>query len=118
MNTLESLAAYEQLRQEAEGVIMQFGSEQCGPCAAIRHRIDSWCENHACTARYIDIETCPDIAAQHGILSVPAVIVYIQGRETLRQAGYFSLDEVLARTAQYLTLAGLEENINGTDSIE
>lgn len=118
MITLQDMADYEQLITTADAVIMQFGSEQCGPCAAIQHRIDAWCRNHACSARYIDIEACPDIAAQHDILSVPAVIVYVQGHETLRQAGYFSLDDMLARTAQYLELAGLEENENGTDGTE
>ena len=118
MKTLQDMAAYEETCRREQAVIMQFGSEQCGPCAAIQHRIDAWCRNHACSARYIDIEACPDIAAQHDILSVPAVIVYMQGHETLRQAGYFSLDDMLARTAQYLELAGLEENENGTDGTE
>lgn len=54
--------------------------------------------------RYLPIEEYLKEAAQKGILSVPTVIVTIDGAETARESGYFSLDELLVRLEQYMKM--------------
>ena len=56
------------------------------------------------TYRYLPIEEYLEEAAQKGILSVPTVIVTIDGVETARESGYFSLDELLFRLEQYMKM--------------
>jgi len=84
-------------------VILQFGMESCAPCAAITKRIDEWNTAHKeVKTWYIPLDVFPGISAEYGIFSVPTVLVYVQGKLTIRESGYFSLDSILSRTERYM----------------
>ena len=44
---------------------------------------------------YVDCETHADIAASQMVLSIPAIIVYFDGKETVRKVRNFALNELL-----------------------
>ena len=85
--------------------ILQFGDESCGPCFALRERIEKWLENHSdAEGRYIPIRDNMELSAQMGILTVPTVAAYICGKEVARESGYFSLDQILDRIEKYASM--------------
>lgn len=88
---------------EQDGIlIVQFGSASCQPCAALWQRISLWQEAHGdVEALYVSIERYPQLAAQNGIFTVPAVLVYVKGRLTLRESGCFSLELLLRQAERY-----------------
>lgn len=86
-------------------LILLVGDESCGPCHALRFKIDEWGSLHAgVTARYIPLRENLELCAQMGIMSVPTVIVYMDGRVVEQKSGYFSLDEILTRLERYLEI--------------
>lgn len=86
-------------------LILQFGEDTCGPCLAIRARIDQWLNKHeGIEARYVDIEKNLEHCSQMGIFSAPTVMAYIDGQIVARESGYFSLDTILERIEHYLDL--------------
>ena len=88
--------------------IVQFGSYTCAPCSAIKQRIDSWIEDHpAIMSLYVPIEEFPQIAASEGIFSVPTILVYINGQMTIRESGYFSLDNIFDKIERYIEIIEL-----------
>lgn len=88
-------------------LILQFGDDSCAPCHAIRLKLDQWLEAHPnITARYIDIQAHLALCSQMGIMSVPTVVVYMDGKVAAREAGYFSLDDMLARVERYMEMRG------------
>ncbi len=88
-------------------LILQAGDETCAPCHAIRQRIDEWASSRpGVTARYIPLRENSALCAQMGIMSVPAVIAYIDGRLTEQKSGYFSLDDILAHIERCLEIRG------------
>lgn len=95
-----------ELIDKSEILILQFGSDTCAPCKALRQRIDLWNEdlNEKIETRYIPIEEFPYISAEHGIFSAPTVLVYVMGKMTIRESGYFSLDEILGKIERYIRL--------------
>ena len=100
------------LRESLDGLIaacpllvLQFGADSCGPCHAIRSRLDQWLMVRRETdARYVDIEANPALCTQMGIFSVPTVIVYMDGMLVARESGVFSLNEMLARVERYMEM--------------
>lgn len=91
--------------------ILQFGDETCGPCYALRNRLEKWLsEQPRISARYIPIREYPAISAQMGVFTVPAIIVYTDGKPAIRESGYFSLENILRRIERYLRM--LEEQTN------
>ena len=93
----------EELISSSSTLILQFGEETCGPCHAIRFRLDRWLNEHeTVTARYVDIGQHLQMCSQMGIMSAPAVIVFMDGKIVAKEAGYFSLDDLLWRTERVL----------------
>ncbi|MBP3817680.1 MAG: thioredoxin family protein [Butyrivibrio sp.] len=86
-------------------VIIQFGSESCGPCFSIKHKIDDWLSTHPSVFnRYIPVENYQAIAAQHNVFGVPTTILYCQGKEIIRRSRYYSLDEILTKGEDLLKI--------------
>ena len=89
-------------------LLLQFGSGSCAPCAAIKNKIDKFSETHpALRAVYVPIEEVPRLAAQYDVFTVPCILLFAQGRMSIRQAGYFSLQELLQRVQRYYELLEL-----------
>ena len=83
-------------------VIAQFGSETCSPCSALKQRIQLWNAGHPNVHHiYVPVDDQPKLCAQMGIFTVPSIIVYIEGKVTIRQSGYFSLDQMLDQIEKY-----------------
>lgn len=86
-------------------VILQFGTATCTPCAAIKLKLDKWSLKHPeVFMRYIPVEGFPELAAQHDIFSSPTVCLYVEGKNLIKESGYFSLEDFLNRTERYISL--------------
>lgn len=98
MKDLRYNESIEELINTFKICILQFGDESCGPCFALRERIDKWLESHPeAEGRYVALRENLEASAQFGILSVPTVAAYVCGKEVARESGYFSLDQILER---------------------
>lgn len=95
----------ESLQEQVQGdktVIVQFGSESCYPCKAIKNKIKIWNKEHTeIQYIYISVDDNAEMCAQMGIFSVPTIFVYVAGKLTLRESGCFSLSDILNKTEQY-----------------
>jgi hypothetical protein len=43
---------------------------------------------------FVDREMSPEIAAQHSVFVEPTILVFFDGRETIRKSRHFSIDEL------------------------
>lgn len=102
---MKDLSKDENLEELIDGskiCILQFGDKSCGPCFALRTRIEKWLETHPeAEGRYIALRENMEISAQKGILSVPTITAYVCGKEVARESGFFSLDQILERVDRY-----------------
>lgn len=94
----------EELINTSAILILQFGDDACGPCHAIRFKLEKWLEGKNIRARYVDIKENLEVCSQMGIFSAPTVIVYMDGQVAARESGYFSLDEMLGRVERYMEM--------------
>ena len=51
-----------------------------------------------------DLEATPEIAGQYGVFAVPVYILSVQGREAIRFARYFGIDEMEGAVERYSSL--------------
>lgn len=95
--------------------LVQFGSGECNPCAAIRQKVDRWLRAGGAgtpsdaaaqpvAALYVPMEKNLELAAQMGVLYVPTVRLYVDGGLALEGTGHFSLDAILERAERYARL--------------
>ncbi len=88
-------------------LLLQFGSESCAPCKALQNRIKTWNQEHPAVCHaYMTVDELPELCAQIGVFTVPTIFVYVDGKLSLQQSGYFSLDQVLDQIEKYEHLLG------------
>lgn len=83
---------------KARAVLVMYGSQGCGVCIAIRPRIEALLAQHfpELEMAYVSCEDHPELCAQHGVFSLPALKLFLGGKISLELARSFSLKELQA----------------------
>lgn len=79
-------------------VLVDFYADWCGPCkmlAPILEEIDE--EREDITVKKVNIDECNALAVKYSIFSIPTIIVFQDGKETVRMIGYQSKRDILKR---------------------
>jgi len=74
----------------------------CGVCTAIKPKVIEIINNYPeLKGAYIDMDKLPESAGEFSIFTIPGVIFYIDGKETIREARYISIEELASRIDRY-----------------
>lgn len=106
--TMQIIATVNQIEQLKSGqaVLILFGGSHCGVCQAIKPKIEDLMERQFpdIALAYVDCGQNPGICAQHGVFSLPAAKLYIEGQLSLEMARSFSLLELAAQVERIYRL--------------
>ena len=103
-DSLEALQAY--LASEVAAVVY-FSTPQCNVCKVLKPKVAALLEKSYPEMGFVysDVAGDAETAAQLGVLTVPTLIVYFDGRETarfVRTFGMGELQEAIARPYEML----------------
>lgn len=86
-------------------VLLYFSLPDCGVCHAVRPKVEALLAGRPDIAAYfIDLSVLPEATGRFEVFAVPTVLLFIDGRETVRESRYFSMDELTAKIDRYLSL--------------
>jgi thiol-disulfide isomerase/thioredoxin len=90
----------------SEGIKLFYLSRTgCGVCTAIKPKVEAMlCEFPRIEAYDIDLDEHPIVAGRFEVFTIPAVLLYAEGREFIREARYFSVEELAGRIRRYYEL--------------
>ena len=93
------------LPQQSDMVCMYFSRPDCGVCDALRPRVEALLEEYpGVDSWFVDLEQHPTAAGHYTVFTIPAVILFVQGKETVRFARHFSIDQLEEKIARYYEL--------------
>ncbi len=110
MTRVDTLGAARSALAENPVTLLYFSGNDCGVCDAIRPKIEELLAARPRIASFeINIEASPEAAAQFDIFTIPGILLFVHGKETIREARYLSLDALRERIDRYLSLLPEEE---------
>jgi len=88
-----------------EMVLLYFGGESCNVCRDMFPKLEKMLSLYPkIKLLKAEPEILPKLAADYQVFSVPAIILWIQGKVTVREAGIISLNLLETRIARYYHL--------------
>ena len=101
MDFINSQDSLNELITNDEMLLVYFGDENCNVCVAIKPKLEEILKKYPnIKSVQIDVEKSIQIAASYNIFTIPAILLFIEGKETMREARYISMqntDNVLSR---------------------
>ena len=106
MKNIESLEEARNLIESGSITLLYLSRPDCGVCTALKPKVEQMLEEYpGIRAGYIDLDALPEAAGEFSIFTIPGILVYVHGKESVREARYVSMDDLeskIARPYQFL----------------
>ena len=85
-------------------VLVDFFATWCGPCKMLSPVLEGVAEKmkDKVTIVKVDVDRCPDLAAKFGVMSVPTMIMFKNGRQVDAFSGYMPEANLMANIERNL----------------
>lgn len=88
-------------------VLIDFWADWCGPCHMVAPIIEEIASENAgrLVVGKLDVDANPETARRYGILSIPSMLLFVDGVEKVRVVGARGKAQILAELQQYIGAA-------------
>lgn len=75
-------------------VVVDFFATWCGPCRMLGQVLEQVQDEIGVDIVKVDIDKYPNLARKYGVMSVPTIMVFENGRELKKQIGFLGPDDL------------------------
>lgn len=85
-----------QLKEEEPALLAYFSTEACNVCKVLKPKVAELVRNEFPKIKlaYVPSDVLPEAAAQHQVFVAPTLLVFFEGRETIRKSRNIGIDEL------------------------
>jgi len=96
MIPIDSVEDFSAFLSQNPAVLGYFSHEHCNVCKTLKPKLSEQFSNDYPELKqvYINIENSPELAARYSVFTVPVILVFFEGRETIRKARATGVDEL------------------------
>ncbi|MDQ7046939.1 MAG: thioredoxin family protein [Sulfurovum sp.] len=91
-----TLEALQNIIKEEVGVLLYFSGEHCSVCHALRPKFRELFDKEFPELKqiFLDAQEYADISAHYAVLSLPTILVFLDGKEFVREGRTVSLHQL------------------------
>jgi len=98
-NNLEEINSF---IKSGEMRLLYLSTSVCGVCEVLKPKIATMIEKYPkIKMGYVDMEKIPESAGAFSIFTIPGVLLYVEGKETIREARHISLPDFESKVKRY-----------------
>ena len=88
----------------AQPVLVDFTAVWCGPCKMLDPIVKQLAEQWAGKVKVVklDVDHNPNLAMQYQVMSVPTLMLFVNGRPSERLSGYQPKERIVAKCGAYV----------------
>ena len=75
-------------------VLVDFNATWCGPCRMLKPILEEISSDHKVVS--IDVDNNMELAREYGIMTIPCLIVFKDGKEIKRSVGLKTKDDIIS----------------------
>lgn len=105
MHTIKTNEELNKLIDENDMLLVYFGRSSCGVCDAMKPKLEILLEKYPKIQGVgIESENFVELSASYNVFTIPAIILFIQGKETIRKARIISMEILEQDISRYYRL--------------
>ena len=105
MELINSNEVLDTLIEKEEMLLVYFGNETCSICVDMKPKVEEILEKYPeIKAVEVKIDDSLKVARKHNIFTIPGILLFIDGKETIREARYISMEDIDNRISTYYTM--------------
>ncbi len=105
MQNIKTISEIDTFKESGDFRLLYLSRPACGVCIALIPKIEKLIKEFiGMEARYIDLDEFPEAAGKFSIFTIPGILIFVKGKETIRKARYVSIDELHDEIGRYYRL--------------
>jgi len=107
MTEIKGREEMERLIKEEPLVLFYISRPACGVCTALKPKVSALAADYeGLKVFYVDLDKDESVAGQFSLFTIPGILVYVQGKEWIREARYISIDQLQAKLDRIREMRG------------
>jgi thioredoxin-like negative regulator of GroEL len=105
MDMVNSSEAIKELVNNSEMVMVYFGGNNCNVCNVMKPKVQEILKDYPkIKSAQVDVEKSVEVSAAYNIFTIPAILVFIEGKEIIREARHISMQDINSKIDRYYTM--------------
>lgn len=75
-------------------VLIDFYADWCGPCRMLSGVLEEASEEIDIDIKKLNVDECPNISRKYGVMSIPTIILFQNGKEIKRNIGFINKEQL------------------------
>jgi len=95
MDIVDSKEIIEEIIKNNLMVLAYFGSQDCGVCRDMKPKVNEILNKYPeIKSIYIDMEKSSKTGIEYGLFTIPAIILFVEGKEFIREVRHISIQDI------------------------